>query len=331
MELPSANRHKPLLAVILLGVLLVATAAAWWVSKIQGGTLRAGIAIMQEIRQRKLPAFWGDASHEQWYLIGANGETVGWMCRRYEPAAGGGYQGSDTVFRGRIDEGFSLDVTRWRLSDDLSGGAYLAQSWNRTFVRMGRVATTPTSETSIVVRGDTVTTQQRIGGEPFSAESRTAENYLLEGTLPLAIARVAQLKTEALFTLILDAVPPQGSDRLQVPFFAYRLRYVGPSPRNGQWSEVESTTSGGRVSIRETHTVDADGRIVLSAQTGTDAGTRKSFTLTTTLTTREKLLETFPEAPGLLQALPAGSTAESLPETMPQTPLEDSTEDNSDF
>jgi hypothetical protein len=103
-----------LLSVGLAGLLVVA----------RGGARAEGSDVLGVIREKKLPALWGEEGISQWYIwTDPNGKPVGWSNRTRGPA-GQDYQGKRLTFGRSL---FSREV--WQVDRAARTSKYLAHAW----------------------------------------------------------------------------------------------------------------------------------------------------------------------------------------------------------
>jgi hypothetical protein len=246
---PSRPRHG-LLAVVMLGVLLAATALAWWFSGRANRSTSAAVELMAEIRHKGLGAYWGQRPEQTWWLVyGSGPNPLGWATRIRQPAGPDAdeFVGDHQYVvpdRAAINE-------RWRLSRDLSKGTYIG-----TAVLGAR---RETLRTQIDLDNGQIQIEQTVRQGPASnrrqVRSPAPPSYIPEGLMELVIAQVASADRDMVFRMIIDdeSIGPRG-----VNFTVARM-----SP-GGDGSEVSVDTPGenGRKSYR----LDKQGRIELITQ-----------------------------------------------------------------
>ncbi len=228
----SKGRPK-LLAPIMLGLLLVSAALAWWLVEARSGQHDEAVDILEQMRAGGL-AEYADALPGRRYMIRhADDRPVGW---RIDVRAGGDDGvGGRTVTR--LDDGTVVHV-RWALSAGATEGTYIAE----------RDGPEGNLVTHIKLDGDKVSVQEQSGRALRVAEAQTPVNYLPEGGLGFVIRAVARRQTTATFAGTIDG---HAVARGQVRFVSLVVTADGPQRVEvtyaGQFSRVYSLDEAGRV------------------------------------------------------------------------------------
>jgi len=248
---PQPNNLRPrtkLLAVIMLAAFVVSVAAAWWISTHRQSYLRSGEETMTQIRQSGLKSFYGRGS-QQYFIIRNKGANVGWRVFECKPAANG--------YKGLIAQPDSaggkkmISWESWQLSNDLNEGKYnalepahkLPGALQRTQILLdqGRVEVTQAYFTPNGLEIENLTQ---------TSAALVPNNYLAEGSLPLAIQKVAQNHSSAYFKIVMNQVDPMHtSSGMETRLSTASIEYVGQEsvtvgPQTVQASVASLTRSG---------------------------------------------------------------------------------------
>jgi hypothetical protein len=256
----SRTRQKNFRTLILLGIMGVATAVAWWMTTGPGGQrIREARQILAEVRQKRLEAYWGeepDRTTVQWSILRAKDVPVGWSVT-YRRRIPGGFEGG-MIQLASSSRGASQAVSHWKLSSDARRGVYQSTS-----SILGQPAGSPDENaTRIELTDGKLDVIQREGRSLYHSSASAPRNYIPEGTVMLIMQLVARRKTQAEFQLIIDSNLPTSR---QTAFAKYIVRYLGPiddDDKNAAGSAVELTMTArqGR-SCRVLH-FDRDGKLI---------------------------------------------------------------------
>ena len=160
------NARTGLLSLIMLGVLLASTAAAWWLCQGRGTQRRLAGELLREIQAGGLDRHWADSPDLRWFLGVSGGRPVAW--RAYSRKR------QDQDWNGVILARTSrlLAHADWTLSQDARTGRYVA-----VYGGGGSHATT------VRLEAGTLIVEERSGPVVRTAASPAPENYLPEGLL----------------------------------------------------------------------------------------------------------------------------------------------------
>ena len=160
-----------LIAVVMIAVLAVSVAIAWFTTRPKTPPLApslAGTAIIAEISEDTLDTYWS-ADHKENYFVIINrkktpkGPTpVGWKAVSHKKDPSGGYSGT---LQQVLGDDFAHKST-WTLSADLSQGQYSASG------PKGQVAQV---ETQITLKGGTITVTRNVDGKTETASTSSWE------------------------------------------------------------------------------------------------------------------------------------------------------------
>lgn len=237
-KLPRVNRTTPsrFLPALMLLVLLGALGAAWLLSRTPAHGIASATDIIADIRNRGLDDFWSTEPVAYWYIIRRNDQPIGWSVS-YREGEEGGFRGTSVQVvrmpQGQIHEAQSS----WWLNLDATKGTYSAQSGHVSLAGGLRA-----SRDSIEVRfqNGQLTIVQRLGNQEVVSGAPMPPGYIPDGLRPLALAMTARKKTEALFRMIGDNIPPSG----EYPrFLRLNMKYLSPPPDHANQAMIELTES----------------------------------------------------------------------------------------
>ena len=195
------ERHRPGLLAVIMGVLLLfCVGLAGWLVVARGGASQEGVEVLQDIREKKLPAFWGEEAVSLWYLYtDPNGKAVGWWTRTRGPA-GKGYQGKriEQVGSSFLREVWQVDRTG-RISQYLARASAIVR---RPGTRIPLLQ--PISTTSILLRDGQVEVRQTGLQITQAAKASAPGNYIPEGLNDLAYYQASLDERRAAFTLVIN-------------------------------------------------------------------------------------------------------------------------------
>lgn len=247
------RRRRPvMLAAVMVAVLLVSLGAAAWLVRARGGELSRGVEILEHIRRKGLPSFWGDGTSRSWYLLRRqDGVAVGWRMVQRAPAAGG-YIGKEISRIGpRLhEEAWSVDV-QGRLSRYRAEGSTVARS-----PRSGSRLIAKTDSTRIALRSGRVEVLRNEAGRERLGTRDAPVNYIPEGLHTLVYFLAAAGQREASFTTVFNEqsivgnrahfswqrAEPQGARRVRVVFGAGE--HVYQFGGNGELLRLEMPEAG---------------------------------------------------------------------------------------
>jgi hypothetical protein len=232
-----ARHRTTVLGGIMVVILLASVALAAWLARQRRLAIGEAVEVLQEIRLRKLPAFWGRDAVTDWYLHrDPDGGPVGWSTVQRTPT-GDGYSGRHIRRRGA-----TLDRETWSIDAAARTGSYFADSSilipapGRRTPLLRRV-----SSTSIELRGGRVQVRREAPGGVAAATAEAPENYVPEGLLRLACYRAAAGQRRADFITVLnDHAVAAGEVRFSPVHVsprgpsAVRVRFAGPDPQSEQ-------------------------------------------------------------------------------------------------
>jgi len=203
-------------------ILLASVAVAAWLARRRSAAIREGVEVLEEIRLRKLPAFWGRDAVADWYVHrDSDGGPVGWSTVQRTPT-GDGYSGRRIRRRGA-----TLDRETWSIDAAARTCSYSADSSVLT-PRPGR--RTPllrrASSTSIELRSGRVQVRREDAGGVAAATAEAPENYIPKGLSMLAYYRAAAGQRRANFVTVLN---DQAVAAGQVRFSPVHVTPRGPS------------------------------------------------------------------------------------------------------
>jgi len=211
----SRRRHK-ILAVITLAVLLATVLVAWVVQYFPARRAEKAVEIIRGIRQAGLEHFWPEQSRIDWYLIELRGKLIGWRAVVRTRREGGGFAGLTLEVILPVNRFW---CEKWTLNADATRGRYAAYEGIARGLRLEQLKTEIALED-----GQVRVLQHEAQGRVLAARSKAPANYLPEGTMELAIRRVAEEAADAQFSLVFNEVPNVGG---AVSFGVMRFRHVG--------------------------------------------------------------------------------------------------------
>jgi len=191
------GRRYVLRGVVLLLVLGVSVAAAWWLVYSRSRPYGRGGEILRQIRRDGLKKYW-PAPHQRWYLFTHKGVHAGWRYVARRPNKAGGFDGWTIHYESATG---LLAWEHWQLNADATRGEYVAGT-----LAAHRIE----PDTRISLEDGKISAMQTIKEEPYRSSAEAVPEYLPEGTLPLARHLVARGGGEAKFRLIHNRVPPNG-------------------------------------------------------------------------------------------------------------------------
>jgi len=229
----------------MLATFVVSVAAAWWISTHRQSYLRSGEETMAQIRQSGLKSFYGRGS-QQYFIIRKKGANVGWRVFECKPAANG-YKGLNAMPDSSGGKRL-ISWESWQLSNDLSEGKYNALE--STYKLPGALQRTQI----LLAQSRVEVTQAYFTQDGREVEATSAAqvpgNYLAEGSLPLAIQKVAQNHSSAYFKIVINQVDPMHtSSGMETRLSTASIEYVGQEsvtvgPQTVQASVASLTRSG---------------------------------------------------------------------------------------
>jgi hypothetical protein len=234
LEKLKRDNNRVLLGLIMLGVLVLSTALAWFVGYVHASPARRGENLMAELYSQGVdPA---DLREESYYEVTptSNGRAIGWFARLTE---------GDETIRGvtlHASAGRRPTVELWTLGNDLREGLYQAREL------VGRQATLTTR---IALSGDQMSVEMFDGPGRAAATAQRPDNYIPEGLMTLVAARVAQSGEPAAFKIILNEaaidagrlyfadvqMTPRGQRRVEVQIMAVGQRISSLYQFDEQW------------------------------------------------------------------------------------------------
>jgi len=193
-------RQRAILALVMLGILLLSVAVAWWFVRARGDDVRRGEDIIRRIRGNSLEHYWTDAPEVLWYLArSSSGRIVALRRISRAPVAEGaadgiteGYEGANTLYRLRGTRLFPLNQEWWRISTGATRGSYRGPAQKRGFIW-----------TEIYLNDGRIRVDQ-IGPRALTAETTVPGNYIPEGLSLLAVRLVAAEGKPASFRTIIN-------------------------------------------------------------------------------------------------------------------------------
>ena len=172
----------------MVAILAVSVGIAGWI--VSGGASRVSdaVEVLQQIRLRKLPAFWGERDSEAWYLErDAAGRPIGWSLHRRQ-AVRGGYRGFRILRTGQ-----ALSRESWEIDLAAQTGRYEA-GVSAVSRRPGRsdLVLDQLSSTTIRLEGGKVqVVHDDLQKGRGKASGEAPENYVPEGLSSLVFYLVA--------------------------------------------------------------------------------------------------------------------------------------------
>jgi hypothetical protein len=291
-QTPRTSRTTPsrLLPLVMLLVLLAAVTAAWLLAREPGEGIANAAAIIEEIRSDGLGAYWSDEPVLHWYIIRIGGKPAGWRVT-YREGDDDGFQGGQVLIRRSPQGGATEAISSWWLNRDATRGVYKGRSLGRNVVSQesGRlVAMRSETEARIELRDGQLNILQVFDGRPVESGAPAPPGYIPEGADDLAMALAAQRRTHALFRMIIDQIPPQGTYPI---FLRLSMQYLGPPEGEPNHAVMEVTSSlRGRTLNKDTYILDRDGEVVESSYE------IDGRTVTETRSSEQDVLKVFPNA-----------------------------------
>lgn len=184
----NTRNKRPLLSIIMLGVLLVSVGIAWMVTREPQAARARTEDILDEIRSRKLSRWWGKKPVELWYIArDKDSKPIGWQ-RITRSFAAGGYAGTRQAHIRdlRISE-------KWTLNNDATAGVYIGQALTSREIL----------QTRITLKNDEITVHSGLWNEPV--KSSVPSNYIPEGLATLVFFLAASGHEDASCRMIFDA------------------------------------------------------------------------------------------------------------------------------
>jgi len=186
--------HFARIAVIMLGVLLLSTGAAWLLVAGRDRASVRGAEIVRELRGRGLGAFW-DGPQIRWYLETRQGRPVGWHAFIVAPA-GQEYHGLD-VRHWLTPTGEQTYWERWELNATATAGAYRAGPVARGMRITDTVIRYAKDEVSLLKNATDA-----------KALSPAPDNYIPEGALNLVCLLTSRQDRRAYFHMVFNEREP---------------------------------------------------------------------------------------------------------------------------
>lgn len=240
---PEGTRRS-MLAGLMMALLAGAVGIAWWLSESRHFDPQAASEILAGIRQRGLPALWGDKPVENWYMLRrTDGKPVGWSVSRRIRSQGGGYAGTRI---GRFGGLFSEQA--WTIDDAARKGQYVSRQWQwQPVVQPGQNAARRLAlpSTKITLQNGEVTVVRADSFRAVKAVAPAPQDYIPEGLTDMVMYECAVQGRKAIFRILAD---DQAIISGQVAF-----------------AEIRVTPEGGRVVRRE---FDDSQEIMVFEETG---------------------------------------------------------------
>ncbi|MCK4626960.1 MAG: hypothetical protein KAV00_16730 [Phycisphaerae bacterium] len=276
----SENARRGLLAVLMLVVLSGSVGIAWMLERRSDKKTEAGAQIIRQIREKGLGNYWPDKLQIDWFLVQAYGETIGWKASARGEIANGKFVGVNMEVLPNRRHSHEI----WTLNPDATIGTYHADF---------RAADGSDFKTDIFLKDGVVKVRQHAGGAGTPvAHSQAPENYLPEGTLQLAVQRVAESRANAQFAMVFNE---QAIIDDIVEFGTLRMEYTGKK-KNQQGQDVNRVELS-EVRMGKKHKIvydlDKKGKILVvygEKMQWTSAG-------------KQDVQKAFPNAPQLLQQM----------------------------
>ena len=276
----SENARRGLLAVLMLVVLTGSVGIAWMLERRSDKKTEAGAQIIRQIREKGLGNYWSDKLQIDWFLVQAYGETIGWKASARGEIANEKFVG--VIIEVIPNRSHSHEI--WTLNPDATIGTYHAE-----------VLLTDGSgyKTDISLKDGVVKVRLHAGGSSTPvAHSQAPENYLPEGTLHLAVQRIAKTRANAQFAMVFNE---QAIIDDVVEFGTLRMEYVGKK-KNSQGKDVNRVEMS-EVRMGRKHKIvydlDEKGKILVIY------GEKTQWTSAS----RQEVQKAFPNAPKLLQQM----------------------------
>lgn len=253
------RRRAALLGAIMVVILLASVALAVLLVHRRTVGIRQGAQVLEDIRSRKLPDFWGRDTIADWYIRrGPHGEPVGWFMLQRAPADGG-YRGRRVSRLGGAinSETWNVDAAARTCSYSADFSALIRMPGRRVPV-LRRL-----SSTSIKLDDGHVNVRREGPREAADATAEAPENYvpIPEGLSHLAYYRVAVGRRKADFTIVLSDEPVVGG---QVRFTPVSVIPREPSSVCVRYARLQRAS-------QDILQFDGDGRLLRgrSLETGT--------------------------------------------------------------
>jgi hypothetical protein len=179
-------------------LLLLCVGLAGWLVAARGGARQEGADVLAAIREKKLPAFWGNEGINLWYLwTDPNGQPAGWMTRT-RSLAGRGYRGK------RIEQVGSLFLREvWQVDHAGKTSQYLARALGVVRRPASRIPLLqPISTTSILLRDGVVEVRHTGPQVGQAAQAAAPADYIPKGLNELAYLLACLGGRRATFTLV---------------------------------------------------------------------------------------------------------------------------------
>ncbi|MBS3822142.1 MAG: hypothetical protein KGY81_10315 [Phycisphaerae bacterium] len=286
-----------MLPLVMLLVLLAAVTVAWLLAREPGEGVATAAAIIADIRSEGLGAYWSGEPVLHWYLIRIRGKPVGWRVT-YRQGDDDGFGGGQVLIRRSPKGGATEAISSWWLNRDATRGVYKGHSLGSSVVAQdsGRlVKMRSETEARIELRDGQLNILQVFDGRPVESQAPAPPGYIPEGADDLAMALAAQRRTHALFRMIIDQYPPEGSYPI---FLRLSMQYLGPPEGEPNHTVMEVTRSRrGQTLNKATYILDRDGEVLESSY---EIGGR-SFT--ETRSSEENVLKVFPNARSIFTSL----------------------------
>ena len=229
----------------MMALLAASVGVAWWLAASRHFDPQAAREVMGSIRNRGLPALWGDQLVANWYIrYWADGNPVGWLVVKRIRRQGGGYAGT------RIEQNGDLfSIRTWTLDDAARTGKYEARRWQwRTLSLPGRIVRMPVQiDTTVISFGDgRLDVVHAVGNSAIKSSATLPDDYIPNGLTDLAMYETAARGRKAIFSVLSD---DKAMARGQVNFTALR-----------------ATPEGGRVVRRNID--DSEEEVMIFEETG---------------------------------------------------------------
>jgi hypothetical protein len=276
----SETARRGLLAVLMLVVLVGSVGIAWMLERRSDKKTEAGAQIIRHIREKGLGNYWSDKLQIDWFLVQAYGETIGWKASARGKIPNGKFVGVNMEVLPKRSRSHEI----WTLNPDATIGTYHAEV---------NVTDSGWFKTDISLKDGMVKMRQHAGGSSTPiAHSQAPENYLPEGTLYLAVQRVAKARANAQFAMVFNEQANTGN---VVEFGTLRLEYVGKK-KTSQGKDVHRVKMS-EVRMGKKHKMvydlDEKGKILVIY------GEKTQWTSAD----KQEVQKAFPNAPQLLQQM----------------------------
>jgi hypothetical protein len=207
-----------LLAVVMLGLLVAALAAAWLVSaSLTNARLRAA-QLLEELRAHGLAAYLGEHPTEEWYRAAAPDGRRWWVVHLVQPAQG--QYGGVTLHGYRpAHQPLMVDAEVWQLTAAADAGKYLGYR----------------------PQGDAIEIRLMDGEVTIDNQvtSKAPDNYVPEGLLPLMVRLAARQSHKLVFSSVVNdravvgrevrfvpvTLKPESDSRVEMDFGAAQRDY----------------------------------------------------------------------------------------------------------